>query len=292
MTYQSKANSVTHFQDQNATLTATATLPQQLLPYYSAHPPPMMIEECYQCSLISSQPGSVECQAGSSRRFDPANHYASCFTIQDIQVQRGRYVFLACPDSRQCPCCHLYDAHYDCPVVSIHGVCSNGSKTEVRSASGVFFGPNNKLNLALPLDGALRHTGQVAELAACIYAVNKAGKNLEKWKRERAPLDVPSKIHTLVIKSDSAYIVCGITEWVQKWKSNGWKNCKGQPVANADGWKILDGMVETLEKEIYVKFWLVSREDNAVAENAAKHALDYAKDLERVQRVLGDMELT
>jgi ribonuclease HI len=32
----------------------------------------------------------------------------------------------------------------------------------------------------------------------------------------------------------------GITEWLSRWKRNGWKNASRQPVKNADLWRRLD----------------------------------------------------
>ena len=34
----------------------------------------------------------------------------------------------------------------------------------------------------------------------------------------------------------------GITEWVTKWKENGWKNANKKPVKNKDLWLKLDGL--------------------------------------------------
>lgn len=224
------------------------------------------------------------------RRFHPMIYYPSDFSTQDIQVPYGPYLFLACPNSPRCPCCHLYSAHYECPVISIHGICEKDKKSGPRSAGSIFLGPNNKHNCAIPLKGADRQTSQIAELSACIYALQLVNKNLNRWKKER-DRDSPSRLAMVVIKSDSAYIVNGIAEWVVKWKRNGWKNCKGQPVANVEDWKILDALVEKLEHQIRVKFWLVSREENAAAEQGAKAALGHAVDMCRVQSALGKMKL-
>lgn len=223
------------------------------------------------------------------RRFHPRLHYASYFSTKDMQVPQGPYFFLACPNSPQCPCCGLYCAHYECPVISIYGICEK-DKNGARSAGSIFLGPNNKHNCAIPLKGDDRQTNQIAELSACIYALQLVNKNLNRWKKER-DRDSPSKLAMVVIKSDSAYIVNGIAEHVFKWKTNGWKNCKGQPVANVEDWKILDALVEKLEQQIRVKFWLVSREENADAENGAKAALGHGMEVCRAQNALGRMKL-
>jgi ribonuclease HI len=44
----------------------------------------------------------------------------------------------------------------------------------------------------------------------------------------------------ITIVSDSTYVVhCFRDRWYVKWQSNGWKNSKKEPVANADLWKPL-----------------------------------------------------
>jgi ribonuclease HI len=42
---------------------------------------------------------------------------------------------------------------------------------------------------------------------------------------------------------DSEYVRKGITEWIQGWKSRGWKTASKQPVKNVELWKRLDALV-------------------------------------------------
>jgi len=42
------------------------------------------------------------------------------------------------------------------------------------------------------------------------------------------------------LHTDSQYVRKGITEWIEKWKQNGWKTADRKPVKNADLWKKLD----------------------------------------------------
>lgn len=42
------------------------------------------------------------------------------------------------------------------------------------------------------------------------------------------------------VVSDSEYAVKGLTEWLDGWKSRGWKNSRREPVKNDDLWKRLD----------------------------------------------------
>ncbi len=40
--------------------------------------------------------------------------------------------------------------------------------------------------------------------------------------------------------TDSKYVCDGITQWLPKWKTNGWKTAARKPVKNADLWHRLD----------------------------------------------------
>ena len=46
---------------------------------------------------------------------------------------------------------------------------------------------------------------------------------------------VTARIHT-----DSTYVKDGITQWIHRWKANGWKTAKKKPVKNDDLWRRLD----------------------------------------------------
>jgi ribonuclease HI len=48
--------------------------------------------------------------------------------------------------------------------------------------------------------------------------------------------------------TDSTYVGKGLTEWLPKWKSNGWRRGRGEhtaPVKNEDLWRQLDGLIST-----------------------------------------------
>lgn len=50
--------------------------------------------------------------------------------------------------------------------------------------------------------------------------------------------------HHYDLFSDSQYVIKGITEWLDGWKRNGWKNASKQPVKNSDLWQILDCLLK------------------------------------------------
>ncbi len=45
---------------------------------------------------------------------------------------------------------------------------------------------------------------------------------------------------TVDLYTDSQYVRQGITEWLRKWKRNGWKTADKKPVKNAELWTRLD----------------------------------------------------
>ncbi len=45
---------------------------------------------------------------------------------------------------------------------------------------------------------------------------------------------------TVRLHTDSTYVRDGITQWIERWKRNGWKTAARKPVKNADLWRRLD----------------------------------------------------
>ncbi|RHZ60238.1 uncharacterized protein CDV56_108797 [Aspergillus thermomutatus] len=225
-------------------------------------------------SSVSSGPVSVSSvnfppDRAASLRFRPENIYPDHFTLADIEVPRGRWVYLACPGSkRKCPHCKVHVSHSDCIVVAIDGACSNNGKNGARSSYGVCWGYDNVLNTATAIEGD-HHTNQVAELRACLRALHDV--LVVKSLREDNEGGV---LNTVVIKSDSEYLVRGVTEWLPKWKENGWKNSRGLDVVNREQFRAIELFTEFLEeRQIIVKFWHVPRENNREADALAKGVL-------------------
>jgi ribonuclease HI len=55
-----------------------------------------------------------------------------------------------------------------------------------------------------------------------------------------AALKVSSDIE---LTTDSQYVKNGITQWMPKWKQNGWKTAQRKPIKNQDMWEQLDEQV-------------------------------------------------
>jgi ribonuclease HI len=47
----------------------------------------------------------------------------------------------------------------------------------------------------------------------------------------------PSKVR---LSTDSVYVRDGITDWIRRWKTNGWRTAAKKPVKNVDLWQRLE----------------------------------------------------
>ena len=53
-------------------------------------------------------------------------------------------------------------------------------------------------------------------------------------------LNVLKRPSTVVLHTDSKYVMHGVTEWMANWKKRGWKTANKKPVKNQDLWIALD----------------------------------------------------
>jgi ribonuclease HI len=72
-------------------------------------------------------------------------------------------------------------------------------------------------------DGEAATTNNRMELTAAIEALNAV-----------------KKADTVRIHTDSTYVRDGITQWIDRWKRNGWRTAARKPVKNEDLWRALD----------------------------------------------------
>ena len=57
-------------------------------------------------------------------------------------------------------------------------------------------------------------------------------------------LEAISPEHPVAVYTDSQYVRNGVTQWISKWRANGWKTAARKPVKNQDLWKQLDSAAE------------------------------------------------
>jgi ribonuclease HI len=55
--------------------------------------------------------------------------------------------------------------------------------------------------------------------------------------------------HSVIMTTDSRYVMDGITKWIPGWKKRNWKTASKQPVKNKDLWQRLDLLAGDLSIE-------------------------------------------
>ena len=110
-----------------------------------------------------------------------------------------------------------------------------------------------------------------------ILKISGSEKNTTNNKMElMAPINALKQINinkTVEIYTDSKYVKLGITEWIFKWKNNGWKTSNKSKVKNLELWKELHELVENYQiKWSWVKAHSgnkINEEVDVIARNAA-----------------------
>lgn len=73
--------------------------------------------------------------------------------------------------------------------------------------------------------------------------------------------------------TDSMYVRQGITEWLPRWKANGWRTADRKPVKNQDLWQALD---EAMRPHVVRWHWVrghAGNEGNERADRLARNAI-------------------
>lgn len=140
-------------------------------------------------------------------------------------------------------------------LMYIAGACSNEGTTQARAGYGCKWSPHR--HISHRLEGTEPETSNCAELRAAIVALG-----LRVWNGEG--------FDKVIVACDSEYVVKGISEWVPKWKTNGWQTSQGIPVENRDLWEaLLAALSKQDDQGVLVQFWLIPGDKN--------EADDYAK---------------
>lgn len=159
-------------------------------------------------------------------------------------------------------------------LIYTDGACLNNGQTDARAGWAFVYGPGKatvggRLETRGPFDDTTQQaqTSNRAELRAVIAALG-----FRYWPGEG--------FTSLVIATDSEYVVNGATSWVKGWVAKGWKISNGkQAVKNRDLWELLLAEFERWERQgLEVVFWRIGRELNTVADAAAKKAATELKD--------------
>jgi len=145
----------------------------------------------------------------------------------------------------------------------IDGACPGNGTPSAKGGIGVYFGPDSPYNISETLLGP-NPTSQRAELLAASAAL-----------RQIIFVSLQNKgLELFIVVTDSAYVVDCLSKYVYKWKVNGWKNSKGNDVANRDLIEPLDKMLDDMSKTgIDVLFWKADRSQNVEADRLANFAV-------------------
>lgn len=165
-------------------------------------------------------------------------------------------------------------------LIYTDGACLNNGQPNARAGWAFVFGPMAPFSLRLENKGPFGEhlqpqTSNRAELRAVTGALR-----FRHW--------VDEGFTSLVIATDSEYVVSGATKWSREWVKNEWRTAAGDAVKNKDLWEMLLGEVERWdEEELEVVFWRIGREHNKIADAAAKKAAEEGADEAEFMDVMG-----
>ncbi|KAI1452531.1 hypothetical protein F4805DRAFT_26772 [Annulohypoxylon moriforme] len=152
------------------------------------------------------------------------------------------------------------------------GACSDNGQQNPQAAWAAVFRPpmgdntrpcivSGRLELKGPFGDESVATSNRAELRAAIAVLRR-----NDWRADG--------FTSIVIATDSSYLVDGATEWVRNWVRNGWKTRSGGSVKNQDLWELFLGEVEKCKDTgLEVELWKIPREMNEMADAAAKETI-------------------
>ncbi|KAI0046266.1 ribonuclease H-like protein [Auriscalpium vulgare] len=158
---------------------------------------------------------------------------------------------------------------------------------------------SNSREMLIFTDGACRNNGRENARGGWAAVFNDTspspisgrleGRAARRDRRAHVPLVASEGFSRIVIATDSQYTVLGITEWVQRWERNGWRQAEGRPVENQDLWRELQEKVCELEAAgAVVQFWDIPREWNTMADRQAAAAADVVQDVQEYAVALVD----
>ncbi|CAC5385436.1 rnhA [Mytilus coruscus] len=116
--------------------------------------------------------------------------------------------------------------------VYIDGACKNNGKPLAKASYGIFWEPNNIKNINGPVPESYKQTNNTGELYAAVKCLQQIHDN---------------QISNINIKTDSEYLVRGITSDIVYWKSNNWKlKSSGKDVKNKELWSEIDDLLSNI----------------------------------------------
>ncbi|KAH6987047.1 hypothetical protein EDB80DRAFT_731294 [Ilyonectria destructans] len=157
-------------------------------------------------------------------------------------------------------------------LVYADGACSNNGQLDPRAGWAVVCGTpgNDEERNRCVVSGRLEDKGPFGDDSVAtsnraeLRAVTGALRFCD-WQNEG--------YDSIVIATDSSYVVDGATDWAKVWVRNGWRTRNGGYAKNRDLWELLLGEVERWKQRgLSVGLWKIPRELNGDADAAAKRA--------------------
>lgn len=166
----------------------------------------------------------------TGRHFTPCSSLTPYFGIEELieTCDNCGHFYTKC-------CLHLSETCHQSPLVYVDGACSNNGTVGAVAGIGVAFGVNTSNvmdngihQFSFPVDDRLdpgaHRSNQRAELLAALVGLQKIC-DFEEVKlandiaRGKPPFscDDSSRV-TIVIATDSEYVVSGMTEWLPSWR--------------------------------------------------------------------------
>ncbi|KAJ9645304.1 hypothetical protein H2201_005652 [Coniosporium apollinis] len=200
-----------------------------------------------------------------SRKSLPFERYGEDANLLLLEHLCPEWTKISCPDMEPCEDCGRRPAHANEISIAIDGTCRNNGNPHARAAMAVFVAFYSEYNVGKVMSHPTP-TSQQAELYAGIIALEQ-GIAIKKNGMQ--------DLMTLVIKTDSDYLYKGMTEYIFKWKDNGYRNSRGKSVTNATLFKRMEELTVQLEGlGVSVLFWPVPRAFNFIPDILANAALD------------------
>ncbi len=83
---------------------------------------------------------------------------------------------------------------------------------------------------------------------------------------------------TVVLTTDSTYVMKGLTEWMPNWKKRGWKTAAKKPVKNVDLWQRLDAAAQRHQVQWKWVKGHSGHDENEIADELANQGIDEMRD--------------
>jgi ribonuclease HI len=231
--------------------------------------PPASVSHQYSTAMSVNVPARATAMAPAMEKFSQGT---SANVIEDIFYARSSSTPGSPPDR------YIGRSDRRMVLVRTDGACSSNGSSLAKGACGLFYRPTlPNFSFALekcgPTGSRFHHTNNRAELRAAIAAVD-----FRSWKREG--------FDSVVIATDSRYVINGATEWIKGWRSRGWLTVQGRPVQNRDLWEELSRSVANVRRDnLRVLFWHIPRQWNTTADALARYGLTRASPQTWVSRI-------